>query len=293
MAFLLGLLGLSVSTNMSEQISKTVNNAISETIINLSSSCRASTGIAQRQRNTGTFQGIKNSFNQYANVKINLSCLQNSVTDQDLIDKMTSAIKQAVDQTAKATPTLFNTNVSTNVSKTVNEQINNVVRTISFENVRTCAAQIVLEQDQENPGQFNDIYDSFKQEIRGDMLLQCIQENSLTVKAVSDLATSVEQVAKQEAESGLTPAMMIAILIICCFCCLSCVASSIMSMMGGGDSGEAGGGYESAGGGYESAASGGGALSNIINKLDTALKGAGGSANLAGNMQTTLGAKFV
>lgn len=231
-------MGASFSVTSNEQYSKVVNDAILNTLVEFSDSCGATSNTKQSiSLKRGKFGAIINSLNQRANASINLQCLQNSVTQQDLEDRLQSAVKQAVESQSTPAPTLLSGlgfNTSFNVSKAVSEQINRVARTVSVDNIKTCLTQLNVDQEltfgDEGPIDIDALINSGNQTVSTDVIAKCVQSNTLTQKAVLDLSNELNQEAKFRFGLdawGIT-GIVLTIVFVCCCCS---ILSSILSAM--------------------------------------------------------------
>lgn len=184
-------MGGSESKNKVEIINDITQKVIMETI----QSCQQSVQQTQEiiVRNSSNIIITDVTMDQYAS--FNTTCVSEKLSSVDFGARLQNAIEQMAQAEAPAITT--SKTESENVSKTTNKVVQEVQDIVKQE----CYSSIIQKQSLIVENSVNAVFDKITFNQIGTIIVSCLQKNDAYVKAVNDIATTVDQHA--EAKTSL------------------------------------------------------------------------------------------
>jgi hypothetical protein len=222
-----------------ESTSNIVNEAITDVLMESSSSCQNNQTIFQEQ-DISDIKIIGCSLNimQSATASLNLSCSQDTTQNSELATKFSNTLDKKLESSVKG----IMIGLSDTEVKSVENLVNKVKNSINISNVASCVASTLINQKQKLgkievdctklPVGASSIV-SFNQVVVSNAVAKCMQSNSAANQAITELDNKIKT-AQSAQTVGLDLAALASSIIpcvICVFCSLSIVASVMMSQM--------------------------------------------------------------
>lgn len=201
-----------VATNTVNNLNETINN----TIISFSQNCSAVDYTQQTLVFLNITGGSYGNIVQSADNQVNLTCLQQNSTNSSFAETLANNVKQTVTQTATSQGLSAALNLSTNVQNVITNNTTTIVNSTTISNVQTCLASKATSQNISftniDSTTFGDITQSVVSEITED----CVQKNTVTQSAVSNIANSIASLSSQSATSGCDTSVLLFLIIGIC-----------------------------------------------------------------------------
>lgn len=192
--------------------SKSLIESIGNTIIKSSISC--SLNFLQRQNiSLGKVEGSLDisGVSQNINSNINISCLQDSTNNSQIL----SDIEQELKQKAASATSGQNIGYQESNSNVISESITKVINNINLENIKNCSSNILQSQNISVETVLGDVrIREVNQSIASSVVQECLQRDTNLVLAVNELSTAIKQESQTSVAGFLTAGSLIAIVVI-------------------------------------------------------------------------------
>jgi hypothetical protein len=209
--------GSTTTLNATTIVEEAINTVISTSTASCSSNVSTSQMINVSHLNLKGCSLDIGGFNQSTLVMPTTKCFQANTKSIDLQTSFKQAIKQQIDK--ETTSNYFS--ISTNTTQNINDMVDRVVDTIDLFDSLNCATTSISNQII-TVGYINlECTDSNKQVNIHDLsqmlvnkqMLECIQKNTATVNAITDLQTALDQATKEK-EAASIKSTIIAIIVL-------------------------------------------------------------------------------
>jgi len=184
-------MGGSESKNKTEIVNDITQKVIMETVQSCQQNIQQTQEIIVRNSSNILVSGV--TMDQYASFDV--TCLSEKLSSVDFGNRLQQAIEQMAQAEAPAIST--SKTESENISKTTNKVVQEVKDIVKQE----CYSSIIQRQSLVIDNSVNAVFDNITFSQIGKMIISCLQKNEGYVKAVNDIATTIDQHA--EAKTSL------------------------------------------------------------------------------------------
>jgi hypothetical protein len=203
---------MGAQVSASNNTSESYINAITESILQSSSSCRVSltqSQILEFGAVSGDFR--LSNFSQDASGSVDLTCFQADANTQEIRNNIEQVLKQQAEAAVSGQTFGLQTTLTNNNTRA----ITNVVNSIDVSMVKECIASTLQSQVIKVQSVDGNVFiDNTRQTLLANAVAECIQNNTNTMTAINELKTTVDQTAKGSAAGFLNATTLIIIAII-------------------------------------------------------------------------------